>query len=519
MLKLNPKITYKGITVILSNPSRFDNTELLTGVRVSELFKQECFAKQGINIMSAEVRLKEDTSPFRPGTLVVLLLGIEAFNSWVGNPQGYTLGEIRGSIFTVRGLPAIPSYLPIDCVDMQDHESKHNMLLNAANSGGLDDDKKFEGDEKRRHGHTARSNYRFWLKQDCAKAFRIIANGGKVPPRPFEPVYKIWPSADEIINKLDNTKDEEIVIDLETTIPELGITCMGLGFADASIYVIPFVTNNYSRAYSCLPRICVALWKAIKRNCIVAHNGAAFDFFVLAHRYKIPIGWNVKDTMLMQHRCFPEVEKSLGHLTSLWTYEMFHKDESCFNFVTPEQHLQLLKYCGKDVYTTMLCLRAIENYAKKIPGLTASMNRVNASIRPYLTMTMQGIRFKDEMRQNIMTENDRMMTQFIRMSNILMGGDTVRRLTAKNKTSVIASPQKCVAYFHDLLGYPVVGRSKKTGQPSLGKKNIYKLRLKENNPVLDLTIRYRETAKESGSLKFLEWKDKDGKTGVEKDYE
>lgn len=516
MLKTSPRITYKGITVVMSNPSRFDTAELLTGVKVNDHFKQECFARQGYNIMGAEVRVKEDKSPLLPNTKCLLLLGKDAFTEWTGNTDN-TLGEVRGSVYTVQGIPAIPSYLPQDCVDVIDHESEHNELLQDRKGDYTEDEGKLsEAAEKRRHGITSRSNWRFWLRKDCAKLFRILANGGVIPGRPFEPVYRIWPDQDEIIQRLLTTKNETIYLDLETTY-NLDITCAGLGFSDGTIHVVPFVSHAYMRAYTRLSRLLASLGVAIRDNTVVAHNGAAFDFFVLAYKYHIPISWNVYDTMLAQHRCFPEVEKSLGHCTSLWTYEPFHKDESCFNFFTPDQHMQLMRYCGKDVYTMMLIHRAQTEYASKIPGLTDSIAQVNESIRPYLTMQLTGMHYKEELRAEITRENDRVMTQCIRMSNILMGGPVVRELTRQNKTSVIASPAKCVRYFHDMLEYPIISKSQKTGEPSLGKKNIYKLALKVRNPVLDLCLRYRETAKESGSLKFTEWKDANGNEGVEKD--
>jgi len=504
----------------MSNPSRNDKAELLTGVGVSEHFKKECFAEQGMNIMSVEVRTRDEKSPLLPGTKCILFLGKEAADEWThGQTINNTLGEIRGSPYEIEKdgnkYIAIPSYLPQDCVDRQDYESTHNELLSGQNI--LEEEKEREGSEKRRHGVTSRSNWRFWLKADCAKLFRILANDGKVPARPFEPKYRIWPEQDEIIDRLTNTKNEELFLDIETD-SNLSITCCGLGFSsDKIVYVLPFVDHRYNRSYSHLPHILRALSVAIRDNTVVAHNGAAFDFFVLGHKYRLSVGWNLYDTMLAQHRCFPEIEKSLGHCTSLWTYEPFHKDESYFNFSTPEQFNQLMRYCGKDVYTMMLIKKAIDEYARTIPGLTASIAQVNSSIRPYLTMLFQGVHFKEELRAAVIAENDVAMTEYIRNANILVGPVGLTELGRKNKTSLLASPQKLVHYFHDMLEYPIVGRSKRTGLPSLGKQNIYKLRLRVENPVLDLCLRYREAAKESGSLKFTEWRDADGKLGVEKE--
>jgi len=214
--------------------------------------------------------------------------------------------------------------------------------------------------------------------------------------------------------------ESEIYLDIETD-SALQVTCVGLGFNDSTIFVLPFVTHNYQPAYDRLALLLRALAISFRDNTVVSHNGAGFDWFVMAHKYHIPIGRNVYDTMLAMHRCYPEIEKSLGHGTSLWTYETFHKDESCFNFQTPEQLTKLMRYCGKDVYTMMLIKHAIDKHAKTIPGLAASIKQVNASVRAYLTMTLQGIHFKEEYRSAIIKENDRLMTQYLRLIKILIG--------------------------------------------------------------------------------------------------
>jgi hypothetical protein len=62
-----------------------------------------------------------------------------------------------------------------------------------------------------------------------------------------------------------------------------------------------------------------------------------------------------------------------------------------------------------------------------------------------------------------------------------------------------------------MLGYPtVVPRSEKTGMPSLGKKAMYKLALKHNNPVITFVMLYRQVQKEYGSMSFVPWKDDKG---------
>ena len=504
MLKLSPKITYRGLTVILSNPSRFDKVDLLCATG-GYLFRNECLRPAGLNLMSCEVRVKEDISPFLPNTKAVLLLGKDAFTSWTGDRE-HTLGEVRGSIYTVRGLPAIPSYFPQDCADPKDYETEFNELTAslqyAEDPGSIEE---LATADKRRHGVTSRGNWRFWLSRDTAKACRLVDNDSIIPARPFEPEYVMHPGAREVIHELTTRKNENIFLDIETD-ENLNITCCALGFGKGLVFILPFVDHVYNRAYAELPQILRALVIACRDNCIVSHNGAGFDWFVLAHKYRIPIGWQVYDTMLAQARCFPEIEKSLGHCTSLWTYEPFHKDESCFHFYTPEQLNTLMRYCGKDVYTMMLIHRAQQEHAARIPGLKESIIQVNESVRPYLTMTLQGIHFREDMRARIMAENDRLMMQYNRLTRILIGPDAMRVLDRTSKKSVAGSNPKCCAYFHDMLGYEIQQRSKKTQKPSLAKKALFKLALKYKNPVIDLCIAYREVAKETGSLKFTPWK-------------
>ena len=503
-MKLPPRITYRGLTIVLSNPSRFDKVELLSATG-GQLFKNDCLKPAGYNLMSCEVRTKEEQSPLLPNTKGLLLLGHDAYSQWTGDTK-HSLGEVRGSIYTVRGVPAIPSYFPQDCADVKDYEGQFN---EAHDSSIYNEDTGADSNdataEKRRHGKTSRSNWKFWLSKDTEKLCKIVDDNGRIPPRPYEPTYVIWPELQEVINKLDASKDQEIFLDIETD-ANLHITCIALGFRPCTIYVVPFVDHTYRVAYQSFAQFLRALAVALGTNTIISHNGAAFDWFVLAEKYKMAIGWDVYDTMLAQHRIFPECEKSLGHCTSLWTHEPFHKDESCFNFHTPEQLNQLLRYCGKDVYTMMLIYDAQRAYAKTIPDLTESIKQVNESVRPYLLMTLQGIHFRDDMRQKIMRENDELMSQYIRMSRLLIGADAMKQLDRKSKKSLMGSNAKCCQYFHDMLGYEIQARSKKTGGPSLAKKALLKLRLKYENPVIDLCMAYREVAKETGSLKFEPWR-------------
>lgn len=490
-----PTATYKGLTVVMSNPSRMDTLGLLSG-NGGYFFTRECLYPQ-VSKMQCEIRLADNKRPLLPNTKGVLLLGERAAKEWLGNKlsAGDTLNMIRGTPYIIDGVVHIASYLPQEAVDPRaDYEKKFNPWKQLDNSSAtiphslLDDD-------KRHFGNTSPSNYAFWLKADTKKLLRIIIeqDGKLLPSTPSN--YKIYPDGEEVIKLLSETKGQLLFFDMETTWEDRKMTCFAFKFGyTGTVYVVPVCRYDYSLAYDELTssRILRAFCRAVADNTLVAHNGSGFDFIVLAMGYKIPITPNVQDTMLMQHRIYPCVEKSLGHCISLWTDEPFHKDEICSAFHNMESSYRLWQYCGKDVHTMALVHKAQLAFASTIPGMLDSINQVNESIYDYTLMTLMGMHYRFERVAAIMAENDRLMVQYLRVLKELVGRDFLP-----------TSSPDCVKYFHDEMGYPVIARSKKTNRPSLGEAQLYKLALKHPTPVTNLVLLYRQTKTETGKLKFI----------------
>lgn len=505
------KLEYKGLTIVLSQPSRFDTAQLLAGNSGSwfcnevmrppmnrfqcNIYDVDAFNKQGRKLVD--------------NTKVVLLLGARAQKEIGGKET--TLGEQRGSPWVKDGIVYISSFLPVDAFDPIDFETRLNPALNG--TGGNSDDgltitdgdaEASEDDDqlgKSRHGRTSRANYRFWLEKDTRKAIHICKEGWS---ETSEPEYKIYPNTAEIIEELNSHTNEDFFLDIETD-TELNITCFGFTFGyDKPIYVVPLIRYDYSSAYFTRGAIMQALCRAMDKNTTIAHNGSGFDFFVLAYVYHLPVKL-VYDTMIAMHRCFPEVEKSLGHCISLFTTLPYHKDEGILNPQNERQEESLWKYNGKDVFAMREVKKGIDAYSHRIAGLSQSIAQAQSSIRPYLTTTLQGIRFRQDKVTSILSTNDRKLTLILRLIEAALGKDLTREVKSTSKKGLPGSNTQCVRYFHDVCGYPVVGRSKKTRKPSLDEKNMLKLALKAQNPVIDLVLLYRGIAKESGSLKFLPW--------------
>lgn len=301
MLRTKPSLTYSGLTVVLSNQSRFDTVRLLTGGAQHVL--NDIALRPELNIMMCDIRVADDKSPWLPNTRCILLLGEYALHTYVPRSRMNVLNEARGTVFEVNGIPAIGSYYPQDCADFKNYEKE----FNTGHKSTEEDD--IEGDEKAL-GSTSRSNFSFWLKSDIRKAKWILKNGP--PTIEPQPRYITYPNSTELIQVLNGTKGQHLYFDMETDYERQNVQCFSFSFDGNVVYNVPTLDYTYHPAYSALPQIMRALCVAVHDNTIVAHNGSCFDFVVLGYKYRIPV-YKCYDTMLAMHRCFPSIEKSLGH--------------------------------------------------------------------------------------------------------------------------------------------------------------------------------------------------------------
>lgn len=510
MLRNPPKYDYKGLTIILSNPSRHDTGgELLTsgGGRLIA----ECLAPN-FNKYQCDVRVAGDATPLLPSTKCVLLLGERATKVYLPETKDNTIGEVRGSLYIKHDIATIPTFFAQDAVDIVNWEAKHNLEYGSSDYSEEDDDNDDENamESKRRHGKTRRKNYRFWITRDLEKVKYLLTHNGIPPKRLYEPQYVCWPKSEELIEVLKSEKNQDFYIDLETWWPSCDLKCVGFSFGvNKPIYIFPVYNYDCSWAYSNLHHIFRSLAIALTCNRVIAHNGHGFDFPLLAWKYKIPLTANLYDTMIAMHRLYSDVERSLGHCTSLGTWEPFHKDEGNTGYNNAQQVRDTLSYCGKDIYTMILFHKWIEQQESRLPGLKESIQQANSCIRPYLITSLTGLRYKEEKRLALLNENDRTMMQYLRILNILIGKDNLEHIRGKGKSSIATSNPQCVEYFHNMLHYPKVGSGKEkkdgTRGPSLAKKNMLKLRLKHENPAIDVILAYRELAKESSTIQFEPW--------------
>jgi len=435
--------------------------------------------------MACDIRDLSEKEPYLPGTKVILCLGEEALQQFCmnpGNKPGAHLDNYRGTPVIHGDKIIIATFAPQDAFDRRDYETDEE-----------ETDTDTGGSEKG-HQKTKRRNHKFWLYQDTRKATRILRTGLTPSPN-FD--YQYSTNAGTICRVLESTKAGKLFIDIETDRHQ-NLTCFGFGFlpsdgtsgaAPTTIYVVPWkrwtgqLNYNPHEAASILRSLCICF----RDNVVISHNGM-FDWFVLAYKYKIPFPRNLYDTMVSWHRCYPEIEKSLGHLISYFTDCAYHKSDGVFDPKSPQQETQLWTYNGKDVSRMMLVYEGLQHEIKRLK-CEASVEQANRSIRPYLTMQFKGLRIDTAKFISKFDETERRANALERCLHII----TRRELNPR-------SSQQVCQYLYEDLGFKCPNEEEPTNE-----KTLLKLLLKHNIPSIKLILAIRGEKKLASSLKFRLW--------------
>lgn len=401
----------------------------------------------------------DTTKPCVPRGEKILLMGAAAVRQWAG--CDVDLFKARGTKLSVANRLATCTF---DLQDAYDFKADDE----TANADAMDKDST----------STRKSNWFFWLERDTLKLLNVPAVVHKCD-------YRLRPVIQTITTSLANLRGRTLYLDIETDMDSDTLSCIGFASDTSPVYVVPIYDYRGRLCYDrkLVLRFMAALGTALCNNRVVIHN-AMFDLAFLASHYRLPFGKDIYDTMLAHQRCYSEVEKSLGHAISLWTWQPYHKDIAT-QVKSSQAENSLYVYNAHDVFSMRLVHRAIEAHAAGVTGLPESITQANASLYPYLLAGLHGFRISEiDLAQHKITVDSR-LEQLRRIMRILTGRPKFNP----------DSPKQIVDYFHSELGYKVVARSD-SGAPSLGSKALYSLALKYPNPLIQILLNYRELSME-----------------------
>ena len=162
------------------------------------------------------------------------------------------------------------------------------------------------------------------LSADLMKAAREMQY-----PEVRRPKREVWvPETSEDLDLVCSELEQQskLSLDIETIPAYKQITCVGFGIGATKAFVIPFTDTrkpdgnywdwaNELKAWAIIKKICKN--GNIKK---VLQNGV-YDIQWLWRICNIPVfGFN-NDTMILHHCLYPELQKSLGFMGSLYTNE------------------------------------------------------------------------------------------------------------------------------------------------------------------------------------------------------
>ena len=479
-----PLISYSGITIILDQPSRFDVEDTLISGQADALLQQ---GLKPVNRYACDIRTVDCKDPLLPDTRVIVLMGSESLKLIKAPIEG-TLSQLRGSPFDIGGIIYIPTFLPQDCIDKKNYEQYLNKAL--VDNTGEDDDEEDAGGNHKDKGKTARRNYKFWLLCDLQKAVRL----SKTKLSVSNPNYIIYPSSAVILKWMYEQRGQKIFLDIESNPDTCELLCFSVSTGSEVIYTIPIRQYNGSLAYDkqVIADIIQGLCFLFAHNTIVIHN-ALFDLFIFLWKWKIPPPAydQIEDTMIMHHRCFSDLEKSLGHVISLYTDLPYHKNESNYFPHNREQDRRLWLYNAKDVYALATVYISLSRNIIKL-GASTAVQDGNRAIRWSLLFSYRGVRVElERLCKGIDTNERRREIWESKILHTLVGYKLNPR-----------SPQQVEHYLYDQLD---IRRPTGKGASMTGKKQLYKLQVKHDIPALTVILALRRLGTEQGKLKSMLW--------------
>ena len=470
MNKQPPSDTYCGIVLVLDKPSRFD---LKSGHLLSGIARDWFHDFTAVEPNACEIRLVSDRSAFPPSTRYVILSGADSIRQWTNDRQ--TIQHHCYDSFVHHKGEVYPAALVHNIQDCLDFTSEDGDA--PEDESGVVNDKDTSD--------TRRGNYPFWTKWAIKK---LLGETPKCTAKDFRPILQ--PSLQTAIDAL-TVKGQTLYLDIECSRAYGTLDCIGYRVNDGPVYVVPVYTYQGKKSYGNIHLFLHALSLAMQHNLVVGHNISGFDLPYLAINYRIAPGRQLYDTMLANHRLFAEPEKSLGHVIAQWTGHEYHKDQ----IIVPhsrEDEQRLWMYNARDVHRLADIMQAQSVYARLHNSMPA-IGQVNRCIYPYLKMTLRGLRVDDTLLAQRVKDLQKRVAVYHRIGCYLVG-----------KEFNMASSMQCVKFFHEELGYEAVATSEKTGKPSLGKKAMYQLAVKYNNPIIPLILAYRKAAKDLSMLSYNE---------------
>ena len=198
-------------------------------------------------------------------------------------------------------------------------------------------------------------------------------------------------------------KPTELAVDIETRAGH--IDCIGFAWSESEALCIPFMTNlqkggNQDSNYWTEAEEALIQFKIYKLltnpNCLVIGQNFSYDAqYILRHWHYVP---NLhQDTMISQHTCFSNMQKSLGFISSMYCKNYVYWKEEGKESNAKLDDKQRWNYNCKDCVSTLEVAHALRKVVDSM-NLAAVHDFQQALFWPVLATMDKGLRVDDARR-------------------------------------------------------------------------------------------------------------------------
>lgn len=325
--------------------------------------------------------------------------------------------------------------------------------------------------------------WRYHIISDLKKARRVATTGDWVPER----TYRLAPQFEEVedfITRLHNVK--RFSLDIEVYNHQ--VSCFSLCSDPMDVISIPLIDTEGGHYWDEASE--VAVWQMLAELLadpekeIVGQN-LIFDTWFLLDRNHIFTRGAIKDTMIAHHIMYPDFEKGLGFLSSLYTMEPYYKDDKKLWDRITEDPFTFWRYNAKDAAVTLEVWNDIEADLLADDGFSSPYKQT-IDLFPILTyFQLRGIRVdRDLMQRTKLRIEAELSSLYSEIENV------------SSYPFNPLSPKQCIEYFYNHKGIkPYISR--KTGNPTCDDKALQRIvrRYRLPEAALCQQIRAREKIK------------------------
>ncbi len=304
------------------------------------------------------------------------------------------------------------------------------------------------------------------------------------------------PSLIDVLNHIENIIEcgaSCLSFDVETW--KGYITCLAIATKPDEAFCIPFWS---ARGQYWSPNSELQVWAALKRLFAtpipkIAHN-AMFDCKAMAW-HGVEVHNMLWDTMLMHHMCYGEMPHDLGFLTSLYTTQVFYKDDGK-HWTPKDGDEQYWNYNGLDAMIPVEIHRKLFDELVEFGLDSYYFDEIPKLMQPLTTMSLTGFHIdkkkRDTLIEGFTAERERVETELSEKYN---HGEPL------NTSSTKQVPK----FLYETLSLPPTGKiSDKTGHISADAMALVQLATRYPDrayAVAKLIMRARKMTRYNGFLK------------------